>query len=296
MKDGTLQEDAQSLAQELGFQPGLVLRAFGMRRSGNHAVINWILRNCSGEHVFLNNCLPGRSAARSCRGLEVNGNRRSTRRRLDVWDATQHIQDNAALVISYEDVVPDPDDINGGLTLGLNKADVAYEVLLYRTFMNWAASMLRKLQSNEEHDVLARLRIMMSALDKYREILDIVANHSGDEYLVVNYDRWVARPRYRTMLLEQLGLPLIDNSLGVVQPYGGGSSFQKDISHAKELNTTDRWRHLVNEPDFQLVLLAASQDQELMALLRHLMPQDAQMLTAYQEQAQFPYHVQVGDE
>ena len=41
----------------LGFTPGQALRIFGMRRSGNHAIANWLQRNsATGRAVFLNNC------------------------------------------------------------------------------------------------------------------------------------------------------------------------------------------------------------------------------------------------
>ena len=36
-----------------------VLRVYGLRRSGNHAVIDWLLRNAPGTGtVFLNDCAP----------------------------------------------------------------------------------------------------------------------------------------------------------------------------------------------------------------------------------------------
>ena len=37
-----------------GFETDLELRVFGLRRSGNHAVINWIFQNSGGSVCFLN--------------------------------------------------------------------------------------------------------------------------------------------------------------------------------------------------------------------------------------------------
>lgn len=291
-----MQDAAQTqLAQALGFQPGFVLRTFGMRRSGNHAIINWLTRNREKNSVFLNNCVIGKPAATSCRGIEINNRRLPHKQGDSLVDTTFAAGDGALVVISYEDFAPDTDDLVAGLTSDIPEEMITRNILMYRNFMNWAASLLHKVQSNDAQQPLDCLRIMMSAMDKYRDLLDLVANAKSVGALPINYDRWVARPRYRGRLLDELGLPRNDNSLGPVQPYGGGSSFQRDAQRAEELATDQRWREMINDPSFQIVLLAASQDDELIALMHKLMPQDAEMLTTYLGQAQFPYHVQVTD-
>lgn len=285
----------KSLADALGFQPGVTLRTYGMRRSGNHAIINWLLRNADGGSVFLNNCTVGRPARRSWRSIELNGKRASVVKGEAITPVTSQAGDGALVIVSYEDFSPDPDDMAAGLTADLPDADVTHEVLLYRNFMNWAASLLRKIQANDDLDTLVCLRIMMVAMDKYRDMLELITQAKPLGLVPVNYDRWIARPVYRETLLETLGLPCKDNSLGVVQPYGGGSSFQKDAVRAEELNAETRWREMANDPSFQIVLLAASQDAGLVKLMQKLMPKDAELLANYVEQAQFPYIVQVGD-
>lgn len=283
------------IAKALGFQPGMVLRTFGMRRSGNHAIINWLARNRTENCVFLNNCVIGKPASESCRGLEVNTRRLPHKQGQALIDTTHAAGDGGMLIVSYEDFSPDVDELRSGLTADLQEDQISRNILLYRNFMNWSASLLRKIQLNDEQDSLACLRIMMVALDKYRDLLELVANAKTVDALPINYDRWMARPRYRGRILQELGLPRRDNTLGRVQPYGGGSSFQKEAEDATELQTDQRWRDMVNDPSFQIVLLAASQDAELVALMHRLMPKDAEMLDAYLNQAQFPYHVQVAD-
>lgn len=285
----------KSLADALGFQPGVTLRTYGMRRSGNHAIINWLLRNAAGGSVFLNNCTVGRPARRTWRSIELNGKRVSVTKGEPITPVTSVAGEGALVVVSYEDFSPDPDDMAAGLTADLPDSDVTHEVLFYRNFMNWAASLLRKIQANDDLDTLVCLRIMMVALDKYRDMLELITRAKPLGLVPVNYDRWIARPVYRETILETLGLPCKDNSLGVVQPYGGGSSFQKDATRAEELNAAYRWREMANDPSFQIVLLAASQDADLVKLMQKLMPKDAGLLANYVEQAQFPYIVQVGE-
>ncbi|SHH30654.1 hypothetical protein [Cognatishimia maritima] len=284
----------KTLADALGFKPGVTLRTFGMRRSGNHAIINWLQRNSATGSAFLNNCAVGRPARRTWRSIEINGERVGIVKGDPLATVTGGLNDGAMVIVSYEDFSPDPDEMAGGLTADLEDDAVSYELLIYRNFMNWAASLLRKLQANEDQETLDCLRIMMVSLAKYRDMLELVLNAKPLGLVPVNYDRWVTREPYRESLLNALGLPCRDNSLGDVQPYGGGSSFQKDVTDAQHLEADNRWPEMANDAIFQIVLLAASQDHELLELMRKLMPRDAELLTNYLEQAEFPYLVQAG--
>jgi hypothetical protein len=44
----------------------LNLRVFAMRRSGHHAVLNWIRYHLPGRHCLLNDCTPGENPLASC--------------------------------------------------------------------------------------------------------------------------------------------------------------------------------------------------------------------------------------
>lgn len=285
----------KSLVDALGIQPGVVLRTFGMRRSGNHAIINWLLRNAHMGSIFLNNCSVGRPARRTWRSIEVNGRRANITKGDPISRATSKARDGALVIVSYEDFSPDPDEMDAAVTADMAHHEVTHEVLFYRDFMNWSASLLKKIQSNDDLDTLDCLRIMMVSLEKYREMLRLITQAKTLGVVPVNYDRWLTRPVYREKVLETLGLPCKDNSLGKVQPYGGGSSFQKEAVNASELKSDQRWLVMANDAAFQIVLLAASQDQELTGLMKQIMPKDAELLSNYLDQAQFPYIVQVGD-
>lgn len=282
-----------SLAAKLGFQPGRVIRLFGMRRSGNHAVVNWLARNAASPLVFLNNCIAGKCPADTARALEVNGIRMPLGE-APLATLCEDVPDGAVLLVSYEDVMPDLDDLSGGLTPGLEANVALSDIVLFRNFLNWTASLLRKLKNNDTLDVLDRTRIMAIALNTYRDGLELIS-HGDSRIQGLRYDRWVSRPRHRSRLLQTLGFDEIDNELGLVQPYGGGSSFQKDTKAADDLSPLTRWREMVNDPEYQILLLTAGQDPELMDLLERLMPQDAAFLKDYLDQARFPYVVQFAE-
>ena len=90
---------------QLGVTPAVVFRAFGMRRSGNHAIANWLQRNAPGGNaVFLNNCKNARSPLESFAGFEVNG--AAITNRLALQDLPKYARtagDGAMLLFSYED-------------------------------------------------------------------------------------------------------------------------------------------------------------------------------------------------
>lgn len=283
-----------TLFEKLGMTPSRVIRVFGMRRSGNHALINWLMRNAPGNATFLNNCAPGKCPADTARSMEINGTQLS----LDeatVVEYSREISDGGILIISYEDFMPEPSDPNHAVTLGLTDDVDVVDIVLFRSFMNWSASLLKKLQGNDSHAMLDRLRIMIIAMDRYVEALELAQEAPG-ALRPINYDRWVSRADYRVQILRALGFDDIDNSLGAVQRYGGGSSFQKSAKAAEDLSPLDRWHAMVNDPEYQLLLLTAAQHDELRSLMRDLMKQDEALLEGYLDQARFPYQVQLADE
>ncbi len=280
---------------ELGFVPGKVFRCFGMRRAGNHAMINWMLRNAPPGHVFLNNCTPRRSPYRTCATIEVNGERRTRRRRRAVSSITGDVQDGGLLMISYEDHMPPALDARPDVTTDMPRDAVTQDILLYRRFINWSASLMRKLQSNENFDFSDRMRVATIALSKFRTGLAQILAPTEHNILPVSYDSWLRSDSYRKGVLRMLDLPLLDDTLGEVQPYGGGSSFQKDATSAEELGTSERWAEMIGMADYQLILLMVSQDPTFMDLLERAMPHDAATVCEFVSQARFPFDVKVGD-
>ena len=271
--------DAPEWAQ-LGIVPGIALRAFGMRRSGNHAIADWIMRNAPGGHsVFLNNCKPGKSPLESFASIEVDGEKQAVRRaRGNLPGETARLGDGALLLVSYEDLSPadagPKRPISGDFDTGL----LACDVLIYRSFLNWAASLTKKLQSNAGYGPMRRVAIMLNTADRYARMLALVGQAPGNGMVPICYDRWFVDAEYRAAVLGQLGLPVSDNAIGHVQSYGGGSSFQKDAAAPGDLQTRDRWRQMADDPDFLAFLGIAAREEHLMAQVEAHFPEDAARL------------------
>ncbi|WP_235871377.1 hypothetical protein [Shimia sediminis] len=279
--------------QRLGIVPGATLRLFGMRRSGNHAISSWLQRNAiNGNAVFLNNCTRKRDPLTSFASVEVNTTRVSTNAaRADMATTGAKAGDGALFLFSYEDHLPDEADEEKPVSGPFNIALIDRNVLIYRSFLNWIASLTRKLQLNQTYTVARRAGVLMRAVDTYRRLLEFIEGNRGPKDVAICYDRWTAEEQHRAELLVQLGLPQRDTSLGVVQAYGGGSSFQKTANDASELETDQRWKQMAEDREYQALLTLSAQDRALTNVLERMFPKDREILGRIAANSMFPREV-----
>jgi hypothetical protein len=186
----------------------LQLRVLGLRRSGNHAIVNWIRRQCSGPTVFLNNVRPG----------------------TDPWQSRDNPEGPPParpdlLIYSYEDARP---KLLADRTFARRRAeylgacDEHRSLLILRDPYNLFASRIR------HHFGQAPLRFFSMAdlwLLHAREYLGHT-RYLGSQTILVSYDRWCVDYGYRRALAETLGIPFTDTGFDEVTDYGGGSSFE----------------------------------------------------------------------
>ena len=279
--------------QRLGFVPGATLRLFGMRRSGNHAIASWLQRNAGNGHaLFLNNCNGRRDPLKTFATVEVDANRVATKTaREDLASVGTRADDGALFLFSDEDTLPDEPGEEKPVSGPFDTALIDRNVLIYRSFLNWIASLTRKLQLNETYTVTRRASALLRAVDVYRRLLEFVEGSRGPKDVAICYDRWHADEGHRAALLEQLGLPTRDNSLGAVQAYGGGSSFQKSTHDASDLEIDKRWTQMADDDEYQAVLALSAQDKALTGVLGRMFPKDRDVLGRIAEKPMFPKEV-----
>lgn len=263
-----------------GIAPVCALQLFGMRRSGNHAVIDWLMRNApdgatGGAHY--NNCRWGADP------LQAFAN-------ADVFDAAGQWQASVGrlalsgagarpmIAISYEDRAPLSIDAPQKASRGFAAGDFTHAIVVYRSFLNWSASLMAKLKRNPAYGAAERLRVMMNALPHYAECLSRAAEAG---YVGICYDDWVASKPYRAAKLAQLGLPERDNTLGEPQRYGGGSSFDQD-----EAQTLSRDTVMAGEAEYQMFLWTVAHDLTFMETLASHFEEDAERLVSMAERAE----------
>jgi hypothetical protein len=273
---------------QAGFEPVCSLQVFGMRRSGNHAIIDWLMRNApqgASGGIFYNNCRFGKSPLRAYGSLDVYDAHRDVQPHKDVSDAERIACAGVApmVIVSYEDRMPQPAGSRQKASDGFADADFTRQIIIYRSFLNWMASLLAKLQKNGGFGSADRMRIMALAMNGYIEGLDRIADARG--VIGICYDDWMTGQDYRRGILEQLGLPARDLERGTVRRYGGGSSFQGKGMAAEDLDSTSRDAVMADDIEYKLLLWTAAHDLRFMERLVPHFEQDAERLATLAETA-----------
>jgi len=222
----------------------LDVRVVGLRRSGNHAVIGWILAQHPGRALFLNEALPGVSPHR-------------TRQRLWQWQRPRQPGAAGLLLYSYEDqsllAVDFPRTPHRERYAGPARA--RRDLLLLRDPFNFIASRLRW-----EVDDTERVRAAVGLWKTYAR--EFVGDTNVLPFKVpVSFNAWTSDPAYRARLADRLGIPCTDAGLDRVAPHGGGSSFDGRAfdGRATAMAVHDRWRGFTDDPTF----LELTDDAEL---------------------------------
>jgi hypothetical protein len=234
------------------------IRVVGMSRSGNHAIINWILAQARGRTCFLNCAEPGRNPFVSARPLTAE---------LSGWHASYGDFDVEAerrgrfsrkdlLIHSYEDTFLGPfekpeNEARHDEEVGTSGRRI--DLLVLRDPRNLFASRLASGYGWLDDELVARVWAQHA-----REFLGLRRN-LRQERLMVSYNDWVTSRAYRRQLAEALGLQFDDRAAQMVPPVGGGSSFDGTAydGRAEQMPVLRRWHAFVGDPRFHRLLAPA---------------------------------------
>lgn len=229
----------------------LELRVFGLQRSGNHAIIEWILDQHAGKRTcFLNNVGHGdQDPFTTTRRIALEGFGSN----LDVEGVRRAQKD--VLIYSYED---DLSRMPLGATLLDAMHDKAFEqqriryvgeseqrmnVLVLRDAFNFFASRIKKLDALTGTKDLDAIRETWKLLA--RRALRMSRDFAGDEFWI-SYNAWVSDQEYRRRLSTRLFGEFSDASLDYVSGHGGGSSFDADHGRLSLRVIRRKWRRLLD--------------------------------------------------
>jgi hypothetical protein len=245
---------------------GVEIRFIGMSRSGNHAVINWILKQASGRICFLN-CTEGKTNPfASCRPMD-DGERVITN--IEGFELEAELRGEHApkdvLVFSHEDnflrnACSDELEREHDGWLGASRRRV--DLLLVRDPFNLFASRYRANAGTVSIQIAKKIWKQHA-----REALARRPRKLRHEPTVVLYNRWVREPDYRRELAEWLELAFTDAGIHDVQACEGGSSFDglRYDGRAGEMKVLERWRQLADEPAYRDIF-----DAEMVAMADQL--------------------------
>lgn len=237
---GTLDRLERQISARGGYE---ILVVFGMRRSGNHLTIGWILDQVPGNAVFYNNIRPGADPL-SARMTEYRKN---------------GAQEGHRVVLSYEDVSVD-EMLQPALTDFLSErvahhgARVRFAVIL-RDPLNLFASRLQKWP--ERFGTEAQITAQQTLYAEHAALAAAPAPIWRAATLVpVLYNHLLSDPATRITLADALEIQQGDRGLDRMSVYGHGSSFDglaRDSADVAQ-DVFSRWHSQAENPAFQAAI------------------------------------------
>lgn len=214
-----------------------VYRIFGLRRSGNHAIINWLIEQLGEGARFYNDVFP------DC--LDLKGPASS-----DAFESSGQ----KCLLFSFEDrnlhIAANPKWFRD---IGPNWNTRVFDIVITRSVPNLFASRLKAGMTNLAY--YSGMDVPELAFQYYKMASDKNAwrkNFKGRLYQV-HFDNFVRHIQYRQELSKELGLSGEAGCLEMVDTrFGHGSSFTPGSSKAPATNELSRrWEHYREDPLFQ---------------------------------------------
>ncbi|NEP03880.1 MAG: hypothetical protein F6K25_09825 [Okeania sp. SIO2G4] len=234
------------------------IRVAGMKRSGNHAIINWVKSQQNGDVGFINNVLANQNPYRY---KYENLRDKFPEHKWAIEHNRQQAKGNFikrdCLIYSYEyfpleQIANDKFERNHDIYLG--KSATRYDILIIRDPFNLLASRL-KISSKVAYflSVNSPNKTMIDLwLDYAKEYLG-ETNYLKHNKVCVNYNQWFADVEYRRNIADKLQMEFSDAGIDMVTSFGGGSSFEgKEFDgKATSMDVLNRWRKVVDNPQYK---------------------------------------------
>lgn len=209
----------------------LTLRVLGLQRSGNHAIIRWLISQFSDMNtIFANNVKHGDSnPLLTCDLLEINDIKTT-------FDKENiHNLSNKLFLYSYEDAsskMNNDDFISSVFSTDFEKNKNTYigeslnefSIVIIRDPFNFFSSRLKKINELTGSSCITIIKdnwIKTASL----ALGDIKQEHVDHPIIVINYNKWFKSKDYRKHLSKKLHGKFSDKTLLQVSQEGGGSSF-----------------------------------------------------------------------
>lgn len=225
-------------------------RIIGLSRSGNHAIINWMLAHMEGRVCFLNCAEPKSNPFISARPM---GSGMSTITNFAEFNLQEEQQGKVSpkdyLLYSYEDCFLGllnhaPSEVLHDEWMG--RSDLRRNLLILRDPFNLFASRM-----HYGLDQIPHGRAMQIWKQHARDALG-ARRYLPSSRMFISYNDWVASQSYRQQLAEELGLDFTDSGVDEVPDTAGGSSFDGLRYHrdASRMRVLDRWQEFADDDNY----------------------------------------------
>ena len=244
------------------FRNDVEIQLFGLQRSGNHAVVAWILQQFDRPNVFLNNVAHFEDPYLNFRFADI-ANAVPLRRPNDEASLARieklRLAPKELLLISYENLML-PRIARGELIAErwVGQSKHVNRVLIFRDFYNWIASRVRLFEkkgfatADLSRAIVPHIKLWIVYAKEFAGETSFLGSRG---VVLLSFNSWFSDEAYRADVLARLRVPLKDNSRAHVPNVGGGSSFDeiRFSGEAQSMDLLDRWIHL-EEPRYGAVL------------------------------------------
>lgn len=283
----------------------LEVRAYGLMRSGNHAIIEWIQNQFAGEITcFLNNVKHGDHdpynsyEQRVLTGIDDQIDTetlRNTKKRLLIYSYEDRHELEAENKTFHESVFQPEFEKKRLFYLGASEHQ--FDILIIRDPFNFFASRLKLIRDRGPQGGVRDLSLIRKNWKALASEAIKLTHTPQPRKIVANFNRWVTDLAYRQSLSRSLMGTFTDASMRNTPEYGGGSSFQDSdklttrmiMAHWRKLfdikrytafgrywkrftvpdkkeKVLERWKHLAEDHKFCTLFF----DEELLELSEEL--------------------------
>lgn len=253
------------------------IRVFAIRRSGHHAIVNWIRYQSPGRHCFINDCKVGASPFEaSVRTNSVVGGWMGEHRYLN-WEherSGRHAK-KGILIHNYEDgdfrryvgrVTPERE------AAWIGESRRRTTLLVLRDPYNLLASRLKWFHGRGETPTMERFAEFRVLWKLYAREFAGVTSWLEDA-VHVSYNAWFRSRAYRDEIGSRIGFRNRDVGIDKVARWGPATS-RLDASfdgltydgRAQAMQVLERWKGFADDPFYR----AQFEDEELVDLSRRI--------------------------
>jgi hypothetical protein len=232
------------------------IRIIGLKRTGNHAVINWIKKQEQGIVRHINDIRLNENPY-SCKAdhlLDCYPEYANEAERL-YQEAKGNFRPKDCLIYNYEDFsieqitaahVEKKHDIYFG------KSGERFDLIILRDPFNLIASRIKK----NFIPVKPFNKTVIDLWIEYAKEFLGETQYLNHNKVFVNYNQWATDYAYRQNIADRLKLNFTDAGIDDVHTQAGGSSFDgtKYQGKASEMNTSGRWKYFADDPRFYKLL------------------------------------------
>jgi len=229
-------------------------RLFFQRRSGGHAIVEWIASHFEESGVLLNSLRPNVKWNRPTKYWNIKYPLHNINNEIQLRQYEKgRLKINHQFVITtYEDPLRYADGLYKFKKYGIKTSKIKY-IIVVRDIYNYIASRLKfdsKRKKSNPPGWYDKCIIHWKQL---------ILNKNFHFCIQLNYNDWLKKKKYRIKIGKALSLPNNDGHiLSKICNYGGGSSFTGVRENADPQELTNRYKLYIEEfgitPIFQEVL------------------------------------------